>query len=129
MQTLPECGNHCCVTAPAGTGKFKFSHPSTQQHLLVWRDRPKVIMVIKKLGRELQQQFMQVGLLLSLSAVYRVKALYQQHISSVPGCSQLSYRAQSGPNAAVITFAYSAAWLMCIASGKASQHNQYQLCA
>jgi hypothetical protein len=34
----------------AGNGKFRFSHPSTQQHLLVWREKPHVCMVIKKLG-------------------------------------------------------------------------------
>lgn len=43
-----------------GTGRFRFSHPSTQQHLLVWRDRPKVVMVIKKLGRELVHEFLEV---------------------------------------------------------------------
>jgi hypothetical protein len=47
-------------TAAAGTGTFRFSHPSTQQHLLVWRDRPKVVMVIKKLGRELLPEFLEV---------------------------------------------------------------------
>lgn len=45
---------------PAGTGRFHFDYPSTQQHLLVWRDRPKVVMVIKKLGRELTDEFMEV---------------------------------------------------------------------
>jgi NAD+ kinase len=44
----------------AGTGRFCFAHPSTQQHLLVWRDRPKVVMVIKKLGSELTDAFLQV---------------------------------------------------------------------
>lgn len=45
---------------PTGTGRFHFAHPSTQQHLLVWRDRPKVVMVIKKLGRELTEEFLEV---------------------------------------------------------------------
>jgi len=44
----------------AGTGRFQFAHPSTQQHLLVWRDRPKVVMVIKKLGSELNHEFFSV---------------------------------------------------------------------
>jgi hypothetical protein len=50
----------CATLPPPGSGRFHFSHPSTQQHLLVWRERPKVVMVIKKLGRELTDEFLQV---------------------------------------------------------------------
>eukprot|EP00879_Flechtneria_rotunda_P007391 GHRR01007753.1.p1 GENE.GHRR01007753.1~~GHRR01007753.1.p1 ORF type:complete len:584 (+),score=189.94 GHRR01007753.1:471-2222(+) len=53
-------GMSCSRELVTGTGRFQFAHPSTQQHLLVWRDRPKVVMVIKKLGRELTQEFMEV---------------------------------------------------------------------
>jgi hypothetical protein len=69
MACCPQVHHHftaICQTAPAaaaaaaGTGTFRFSHPSTQQHLLVWRDRPKVVMVIKKLGRELLPEFLEV---------------------------------------------------------------------
>eukprot|EP00882_Tetradesmus_deserticola_P018132 GHRQ01019457.1.p2 GENE.GHRQ01019457.1~~GHRQ01019457.1.p2 ORF type:complete len:118 (+),score=36.16 GHRQ01019457.1:521-874(+) len=50
----------CSRELVTGTGTFRFSHPSTQQHLLVWRDRPKVVMVIKKLGSELLPEFLEV---------------------------------------------------------------------
>lgn len=53
-------GKSCSRELVTGTGRFHFAHPSTQQHLLVWRDRPKVVMVIKKLGRELTDEFMEV---------------------------------------------------------------------
>ncbi|WIA09297.1 hypothetical protein OEZ85_008704 [Tetradesmus obliquus] len=53
-------GMSCSRELVTGTGTFRFSHPSTQQHLLVWRDRPKVVMVIKKLGRELLPEFLEV---------------------------------------------------------------------
>jgi hypothetical protein len=43
-----------------GNSKLRFAHPSTQQHLLVWRDRPRSVMIIKKLGRELQEEFQAV---------------------------------------------------------------------
>lgn len=56
MPCAPLCRSH----VRTGTGRFHFAHPSTQQHLLVWRDRPKVVMVIKKLGRELTDEFMEV---------------------------------------------------------------------
>eukprot|EP00882_Tetradesmus_deserticola_P008674 GHRQ01009145.1.p1 GENE.GHRQ01009145.1~~GHRQ01009145.1.p1 ORF type:complete len:323 (+),score=97.29 GHRQ01009145.1:158-1126(+) len=53
-------GMSCSRELVTGTGTFRFSHPSTQQHLLVWRDRPKVVMVIKKLGNELLPEFLEV---------------------------------------------------------------------
>jgi hypothetical protein len=46
---------------PSGNGKLHFAHPSTQQQLLVWRDRPKAVLVIKKLGDELLQEFNSVS--------------------------------------------------------------------
>ncbi len=44
----------------AGNGSLQFSHPSAQQHLLVWRDKPRVAMVLKKLGPALTQHFLEV---------------------------------------------------------------------
>lgn len=46
---------------PPGSGRIAFAHPTTQQQLLVWRDRPRTAMVIKKLGSELNPQFYEVG--------------------------------------------------------------------
>lgn len=37
-----------------------FAYPSTQQHLLVWRTKPKTVMVLMKLGDELLLEFLQV---------------------------------------------------------------------
>eukprot|EP00775_Hariotina_reticulata_P010371 gene10371-10529_t len=53
-------GLSCSRELVTGTGRFQFAHPSTQQHLLVWRDRPKVVMIIKKLGSELNNEFFSV---------------------------------------------------------------------
>ena len=44
----------------AADGTLEFTHPSSQQHLLVWKSRPKRVLVLKKLGEELSQEFLQV---------------------------------------------------------------------
>lgn len=41
----------------AADGSLQFEHPSSQQHLLVWKTRPKSVMVLKKLGEELLDDF------------------------------------------------------------------------
>ena len=50
----------CSRELVTGSGSITFAHPTTQQQLLVWRDRPRTVMVIKKLGRELNKQFYEV---------------------------------------------------------------------
>lgn len=47
-------------TVAATSGCFSFDYPSTQQHMLVWKTRPSNVLVLKKLGSELQPQFLQV---------------------------------------------------------------------
>ena len=48
------------ISISAADGSLQFSHPSSQQHLLVWRDRPKRVMVLKKLGDELIEEFLTI---------------------------------------------------------------------
>ncbi|MEW5303477.1 MAG: hypothetical protein WDW36_006164 [Sanguina aurantia] len=43
-----------------GTGKLQFAYPSTQQQLLVWRTRPRSVMLVMKLGDELLPQLLEV---------------------------------------------------------------------
>eukprot|EP00891_Asterochloris_glomerata_P004965 jgi/Astpho2/4965/Aster-06700 len=42
------------------SGCLSFSCPSTQQHLLVWKNKPQCAMVVKKLGEELTQEYLDV---------------------------------------------------------------------
>lgn len=72
-----QLGHVLCCTV-AGTGKFHFAHPSTQQHLLVWRDRPKVVLVIKKLGKALTDEFFQV--VKYLGDVERMHVIVESHM-------------------------------------------------
>lgn len=53
---------------PAGSGRISFAHPTTQQQLLVWKERPKTVLVIKKLGKELNRQFFKVRMTHGLAA-------------------------------------------------------------
>ncbi|EFJ43854.1 hypothetical protein VOLCADRAFT_118925, partial [Volvox carteri f. nagariensis] len=60
LYILRTDGKSCSRELVTGTGKLHFAYPSTQQHLLVWRHRPKSVMVIMKLGDELLQPFLEV---------------------------------------------------------------------
>eukprot|EP00877_Chromochloris_zofingiensis_P011729 jgi/Chrzof1/680/Cz01g24260.t1 len=71
-------GKSCSRELVTGTGKFHFAHPSTQQHLLVWRDRPKVVLVIKKLGKALTDEFFQV--VKYLGDVERMHVIVESHM-------------------------------------------------
>lgn len=44
----------------AANGSLQFDHPVSQQQLLVWRSRPRCVMVLKKLGTDLLSDFMDV---------------------------------------------------------------------
>ncbi|KAK9847234.1 hypothetical protein WJX84_010809 [Apatococcus fuscideae] len=50
-------GLSCTRETVEATGCLTFAYPSTQQHLLVWKTRPKCAMVLKKLGSELGNEF------------------------------------------------------------------------
>ncbi|GMH36488.1 hypothetical protein BSKO_04356 [Bryopsis sp. KO-2023] len=51
-------GISCSREAVNGTGSLVFDSTSTHQHLLVWKTRPKCVMVIKKFGPELMDEFL-----------------------------------------------------------------------
>jgi hypothetical protein len=99
LRVLAACLNAAAVTSPpinpllppppsppcAGNGRITFAHPTTQQQLLVWRDRPRTVMVIKKLGRELNSQFFEVVRYLGETEGMRVivePAMYDEARSS-----------------------------------------------
>jgi NAD+ kinase len=44
----------------AASGNLQFACPSSQQQLLVWKTRPKRVMVLKKLGDELMEEYVDV---------------------------------------------------------------------
>ncbi|GAX83042.1 hypothetical protein CEUSTIGMA_g10468.t1 [Chlamydomonas eustigma] len=60
LYILRTDGKSCTRELVTGKGKLAFAYPSTQQHLLVWRNQPKSVMVIKKLGDELLEEFVKV---------------------------------------------------------------------
>jgi NAD+ kinase len=50
----------CVCFCVAADGSLHFEHPISQQHLLVWKSRPKCVMVLKKLGEELMEEYISV---------------------------------------------------------------------
>jgi len=63
-------GMSCSRELVTGSGRITFAHPTTQQQLLVWRDRPRTVMVIKKLGKELNPHFFEVSALARRAACW-----------------------------------------------------------
>ena len=57
---LRSDGFSCSRETVTSDANLKFEHPSSQQHLLVWKTRPKCVMVLKKLGDELREEFISV---------------------------------------------------------------------
>lgn len=53
-------GNTCQRETVNGTGSLLFECTSTHQHMLVWKTRPRRVMLIKKVGDELIDEFFQV---------------------------------------------------------------------
>lgn len=53
-----------CTREKVEESTLAFSHPSTQQQLLMWRTRPKTVLLLKKLGKELMEEAMEVALFL-----------------------------------------------------------------
>ncbi|KAK9824097.1 hypothetical protein WJX72_007721 [[Myrmecia] bisecta] len=52
-------GMSCSRETVQASGCLSFEHPSTQQHLLVWKSRPRCVMILKKLGKDLHGEFME----------------------------------------------------------------------
>lgn len=78
MYLLRTDGKSCSRELVTGTGHLRFAYPSTQQHMLVWRNRPKSVMVIKKLGADLTQEFL--GAVAYLSDVERLNVVVEPHM-------------------------------------------------
>lgn len=57
---LRSDGFSCSRETVTSDANLKFEHPSSQQHLLVWKTRPKCVMVLKKLGNELMEEYLSV---------------------------------------------------------------------
>lgn len=57
---LRSDGFSCSRETVTSDANLKFEHPSSQQHLLVWKTRPKCAMVLKKLGNELMEEYISV---------------------------------------------------------------------
>eukprot|EP01026_Neomeris_dumetosa_P008408 TRINITY_DN1268_c0_g1_i3.p2 TRINITY_DN1268_c0_g1~~TRINITY_DN1268_c0_g1_i3.p2 ORF type:complete len:386 (+),score=39.83 TRINITY_DN1268_c0_g1_i3:338-1495(+) len=60
MYLVRSDGNRCEREFVRGSGKLTFAYPSANQHLLVWRQRPKTVLVIKKLGNQLLGQLEEI---------------------------------------------------------------------
>ncbi|CAN0928413.1 NAD kinase 2, chloroplastic [Linum grandiflorum] len=50
-----------CTREKVTESSLAFSHPSTQQQMLMWKSPPKTVLLLKKLGQELMEQAKQVA--------------------------------------------------------------------
>ena len=57
---LRSDGFSCSRETVTSDAALKFEHPSSQQHLLAWKTRPKCVLVLKKLGDELLTEFQDI---------------------------------------------------------------------
>ncbi|XP_050363244.1 NAD kinase 2, chloroplastic [Argentina anserina] len=49
-----------CTREKVTESSLAFTHPSTQQQMLMWKSTPKTVLVLKKLGQELMEQAKEV---------------------------------------------------------------------
>lgn len=49
-----------CTREKVTESSLAFSHPSTQQQMLLWKSTPKTVLLLKKLGQELMEQAKEV---------------------------------------------------------------------
>lgn len=70
-------GMSCARETVEASGCLSFGHPSSQQLLLVWNDRPKSVMVLKKLDDELLGEFVRALSLLALNE--KMKVIVEPH--------------------------------------------------
>ncbi|XP_051123449.1 NAD kinase 2, chloroplastic-like isoform X2 [Andrographis paniculata] len=50
-----------CTRAKVRESSLAFSHPSTQQQLLLWKTTPRTVLLLKKLGEEVMEEAKQVA--------------------------------------------------------------------
>ncbi|KAI7846203.1 hypothetical protein COHA_000273 [Chlorella ohadii] len=60
LYLLRSDGHSCTRETVQPSGNLQFECPSSQQQLLVWKTRPRQVMVLKKLGSELLEEFVEV---------------------------------------------------------------------
>ncbi|PRW57924.1 ATP-NAD kinase isoform B [Chlorella sorokiniana] len=60
LYLLRSDGHSCTRETVQPSGNLQFECPSSQQQLLVWKTRPRQVMVLKKLGSELLEEFLEV---------------------------------------------------------------------
>lgn len=60
LYILRSDGHSCTRETVQPSGNLQFACPSSQQQLLVWKTRPQRVMVLKKLGDELMEEYVDV---------------------------------------------------------------------
>ncbi|XP_047270917.1 NAD kinase 2, chloroplastic isoform X2 [Capsicum annuum] len=53
---LVRTDGHSCTREKVTESSLAFTHPSTQQQMLLWKSTPKTVLLLKKLGRELMEE-------------------------------------------------------------------------
>lgn len=57
---LVRTDGHSCTREKVTESSLAFSHPSTQQQMLMWKSTPRTVLLLKKLGQELMEQAKEV---------------------------------------------------------------------
>lgn len=57
---LVRTDGYSCSREKVTESSLAFTHPSTQQQMLMWKSTPKTVLVLKKLGQELMEQAKEV---------------------------------------------------------------------
>ncbi|CAI5500413.1 unnamed protein product [Closterium sp. Naga37s-1] len=76
-----------CTREKVTASTLAFSHPSTQQQMLMWRTRPRTVLLLKKLGTELMSEAMEVARFLQREEGMNVMVEPELHdtLSRMPG--------------------------------------------
>ncbi|KAL9665228.1 hypothetical protein QQ045_020641 [Rhodiola kirilowii] len=62
---LVRADGYSCTREKVTESSLAFSHPSTQQQMLMWKSTPRTVLLLKKLGQELMEQAKEVMCILS----------------------------------------------------------------
>ncbi|CAM8885509.1 unnamed protein product [Rhodiola kirilowii] len=58
---LVRTDGYSCTREKVTESSLAFSHPSTQQQMLMWKSTPRTVLLLKKLGQELMEQAKEVA--------------------------------------------------------------------
>ncbi|XP_040997571.1 NAD kinase 2, chloroplastic-like isoform X1 [Juglans microcarpa x Juglans regia] len=58
---LVRTDGHSCAREKVTESSLAFTHPSTQQQMLMWKSTPKTVLLLKKLGQELMEEAKEVA--------------------------------------------------------------------